>query len=66
MQRARGIPVLVGHDGERQVLDRVHLGSGTHSEHWLQGLIHTHPEILPIAVIEPGFGEPVPIAREVP
>lgn len=66
MKRARGIPVLVGHEGERQALDRIHLGSGTHNENWLQELIQDHPAILPIADIEPGFGDPVPIAREVP
>lgn len=66
MHRARGIPVLVGHEGERQALDRIHLGLGTHNENWLQELIQDHPSILPIADIEPGFGEPVPVAREVP
>lgn len=66
MKRARGIPVLVGHEGERQALDRIHLGSGTHNENWLQELIQDHPAILPIADIEPGFGDPVPVAREVP
>ena len=48
------------------VLERVHLGGGTHDEAWLQKLIHEHPTILPISDIEPGFGQLLPAAREVP
>lgn len=36
------------------------------NEDWLQELIHEHPSVLPIADIEPGFGELVAAAREVP
>ncbi|KUO54162.1 MAG: hypothetical protein APF78_01160 [Sphingomonadales bacterium BRH_c3] len=56
---------MVSAQGERLPLERVYLGKGTHSEDWLQGLIHMTPQILPIAEIEPGFGEPIPVAREV-
>jgi len=66
MERARGNPVLVNNFGERSILQRIHLGLGTHNEDWLQALIHAEPQILPVAEIEPGFGEPVPVAREVP
>lgn len=66
MERARGIPILVDEDGGRSSLDRIHLGLGVHNEDWLQALIQAEPQILPIAEIEPGFGEPVPVAREVP
>jgi hypothetical protein len=65
MERARGIPVLVSEAGERLPLERIHLGNGVKDENWLQGLIHMTPQILPIAEIEPGFGEPVAVAREV-
>ena len=50
----------------RAELERVYLGSGTHSEAWLQELIHAHPTILPISDIEPGFGQLLSVAREVP
>lgn len=66
MERARGIPVLVDQAGKRGQLERIHLGKGTHSEDWLQELIHDHPSILPVAEIEPGFGEVLALAREVP
>ena len=66
MKRSQGIPVLVGNTGEQRSLERIQLGSGNHSEAWLQALIQTHPDILPIADIEPGFGMLVPAAREVP
>lgn len=65
MERARGIPVLVSAQGERLPLERIYLGQGTKNEDWLQGLIHMSPQILPIAEIEPGFGEPIAVAREV-
>lgn len=66
MERARGIPVLVNEAGRRCGLERIHLGLGTHNEDWLQALIHAEPQILPVTEIEPGFGEPVPVAREIP
>jgi len=56
--------VLVG--AATSALTRVHLGKGLHDEAWLQALLHQHPGILPVADIEPGFGELVPVAREVP
>jgi len=66
MARARGIPFAVSRDGTRYPLERLQLGSGNHSEAWLQELIHQQPEILPIGQLEPGFGTLVPIACEVP
>lgn len=66
MERARGIPVMVNEAGDRSSLERIHLGLGIHSEDWLQALIQSEPQILPISEIEPGFGEPIPVAREVP
>lgn len=66
MERARGEPVLVDSIGKRSRLERIRLGNGTHDEAWLQELIHEQPSILPIADIEPGFGYPSSVAREVP
>ncbi len=66
MARARGTPVLVMEAGGRQPLERIYLGKGNHNENWLQALIQAHPHLLPVADIEPGFGDVVPLAREVP
>lgn len=60
------MPVLVDGMGARSPLQRIYLGSGNHNENWLQALIQDHPEILPMAEIEPGFGTLVAAAREVP
>lgn len=66
MARHRAVPVLINHDNSRTPLRRVRLGNGVHDEGWLQALIHDHPAILPIADIEPGFGDLIAAAREVP
>ena len=66
MGRAGAVPVLIGADGTRAGLERIHLGSGQHTESWLQELIHANPSVLPIPDIEPGFGDVIAVAREVP
>ncbi len=66
MARHRAIPVLITNDNNRRALTRVRLGGGLHDEQWLQALIHDHPAILPISDIEPGFGDLIAAAREVP
>ncbi|MEJ6010473.1 hypothetical protein [Novosphingobium aquae] len=66
MARSLAVPVLVRADNLRSPLERIHLGNGTFTESWLQELIHLHPAILPIPDIEPGFGELIAAAREVP
>lgn len=63
--RGRSVPVLVSAHGVREELVRLHLGSGHHNEGWLQELIHTHPSVLPVSEIEPGFGQLISAAREV-
>src|SRR3546814_2517964 len=65
MARTRAIHVLIS-NGVRCPLEPAPLGDGLHDETWLQALIHDHPEILPIIDIEPGFGDLIPMAREVP
>ncbi len=37
----------------------------SYDEAWLQDLIQENPSILPIAEIEPGFGDLIPVAKEV-
>lgn len=65
-RKALGVPFLIGTDGTSHRLEPVALGpSSGYQESWLQQLIHAHPEILPISQIEPGFGRPVAVAREV-
>jgi hypothetical protein len=59
-------PLLVGEGSTASTtLERVRLGQGVHDEKWLQALIQKHPEVLPVAQIEPAFGRLVPAAREV-
>lgn len=65
MSKAVGSPVVVSADGACRRLERVYLGAGFKDEAWLQALIFTAPELLPIARIEPGIGAPIPAAREV-
>lgn len=40
--------------------------TGGYDERWLQDLLYTHPELLPIEEIEPVFSGPVPVSRELP
>jgi hypothetical protein len=66
MARQRGTPVLISEGNARSTLDRIRLGDGLHDESWLQGLIHDHPATLPMSDIEPGFGDLIAVAREIP
>lgn len=63
-RKCRGTPVLVTAAGSAR-MERITLG-GIHNEAWLQNLIHDHPSLLPVDMIEPGFGPLIPIAKEVP
>lgn len=65
MTKSRGYPCLISPSAEFHLLERIVLGSGNFDESWLQKLIHDRPEILPVNQIEPGFGRPISIAREV-
>ena len=65
MTKSRGSPCLISPSAEFHLLERIVLGSGNFNESWLQKLIHDRPEILPINQIEPGFGSPIALAREV-
>jgi hypothetical protein len=37
-----------------------------YDENWLQKLLFGHPDLLPIADIDPGFGKLIPLVRELP
>lgn len=39
---------------------------GYYSEAWIQKLLHEHPELFPIGEIEAGFGNLIPLCRELP
>lgn len=66
MTRSRAAPILIDDGNIHRPLERIHLGNGIFDESWLQALIQNHPSILPVSEIEPGFGDLVAIAREVP
>ena len=73
-KKVDGNPVLVGSDSGKAIsngpdtsLAHVPLlpdGKGEFNEEWLQGIIHRHPECLPISEIEPGFGQLTAICTE--
>jgi len=66
MVRSRARPILITASNVQSELERIRLGAGVFDEKWLQELIHVHPSILPISDIEPGFGDLIAAAREVP
>lgn len=69
IRRRDGRPVWIANGGEAHVLARQDLQSaaGTHyDENWLQQILHSHPAILPVEQIEPGFGHLIPLCRELP
>lgn len=66
MGNVRGNPVLIEsrtHQGKR--LERVPLFEKLIDEGWLQEMIRRHPQLLPVADIEPALGRLIPIGREV-
>ncbi|WP_200344585.1 hypothetical protein [Rhodovibrio sodomensis] len=70
-QRQQSAPVrLRGHDATPEELERISLVRGnrqaTYDEAWLQDMLFRHPDILPVRDLEPGFGDLVPICRELP
>ena len=62
-------PIWVPEAGIAAVLNREQLtkqATGGYDEAWLQKLLHAQPQVLPIDRIEPGFGAPIPVCRELP
>jgi hypothetical protein len=71
MRGRDGKPLWIADAQQRaNVLERVDLvatsASGNYDEAWLQALLHNHPEMFPIDQIEPGFGDLIPLCRELP
>lgn len=69
MQRTRfAPPVMIRRNMPVIPLQRVQLGDGEHDggrrERFIQDLVHEHPEIIPLADIEPAFLPLIPICRE--
>jgi len=70
MHRRDGTPIWIDaaeQSGEALVkVDFEMSKSARYDEKWLQELLHGHPEVFPVGQIEPGFGELVPLCRELP
>ncbi|NLI32202.1 MAG: hypothetical protein GX422_05380 [Deltaproteobacteria bacterium] len=59
-------PFLLGSDGVAQHGTRLPRVHDRFDERFIQELLVTHPELLPVAQFRPDIGEPVCIGREVP
>lgn len=62
-------PILVREDAPAIVLERFVLGTSADDDRrelFIQDLVHNHPEVLPMADIEPAFSPLVSICRELP
>jgi hypothetical protein len=58
-------PFLISSDAKGRRLNPTRSDERPYDESWLQELIRVHPEILPVAKVEPVFAPLVPIGREV-
>lgn len=71
MRRRDGSPLWIA-DAQQHAepLRRADLGAksalGNYDEAWLQTLLHCHPEVFPIDQIESGYGDLIPLCRELP
>ena len=59
------IPFLIQKDSRGRSLKPIDLSQPLYPETWLQKLLMDHPDILPVAEIEPVFYPLIPIGREV-
>jgi hypothetical protein len=69
IRRRDGRPIWLEAGSTAQALRRVDIGSTAtsgYNEDWLQSLLHTQPTIFPIEQIETGFGDLIPLCRELP
>jgi hypothetical protein len=69
IRRRDGRPIWLQEGGTSQALRRVDIGSTATSgydEAWLQALLHSQPTVFPIEQIEKGFGDLIPLCRELP
>ena len=62
--RREGKPVLIK-DEKTIRLDRILFDAKEFNENWIQELIHSNPDILPISEIETGFAPAISIGKEV-
>jgi hypothetical protein len=62
--RRNGQPVLI-RDNQSTGLERIPLDTKAFNEDWIQKLIHTNPDVLPISEIDTGFTPAIAIGREV-
>ena len=58
-------PIIVNSDKSTNKIRRVSFTENMFQEGWLQELVETNPEILPVAEIEPAFTPMVSVGREV-
>jgi hypothetical protein len=71
MRRRDGSPLWITEDQlSAAILRRADLGGrsdlGRYDELWLQTKLHCNPDVFPIEQIEPGFGDLIPLCRELP
>jgi hypothetical protein len=63
-----GAPILLFPEESQSIeLERIDLANGSESpynENWLQEQLHENPALLPVAAIDPIFGELIPVCRE--
>ena len=59
-------PVLITKDASGEKLQPIDIRNQAYDEAWLQELLREHPDILPVAEIEPIFQPLTPIGRETP
>lgn len=64
-RRRDGNPVVLTPDGSIVSPRRVPFTEKMFEEAWLQDLVEDHPELLPIAEIEPAFAPAISVGREV-
>lgn len=64
--RQHGSPLLINSFDHVTSLEPVDLTTLTFQEDYLQTLLEKHPQVLPIAEIEPAFAPPICLGREIP
>ncbi len=65
MTNAFAKPIVLPAAGTARVLERVPLEpTGEYSEGWLESLLYQFPEALPIAEIDDGFSEIIPVCKQ--
>jgi len=64
--RPSATPIIIDKQDNSLAMERLALGKGNFDEAWLQNQVQQHPYVLPVSEIEPGFGDLIAIAMEVP